>query len=414
MKGFIQSFKSKPTEYRPYLGHQGEDKLSTKEEVEIVTSGEETIKDVESPKVKIRKKRRKKTFKLSEFKRKWEINRGKRKKRKYKKKSKKKYLKKKKKRARIEFIRRFFPNYKKSKSIPLDELSDDKKADTIKQHQKNYFTYTINSVGLFIIAYLLVYLIYQISVLIAASYWKLDSVLLYYDLAFNDYSPLWSRNNIIIVTSSGPIICLLIGFLFYRFFSKRSKVKGLLKLFFLWIALHSLNMFLGAWATGISFDEGFGYVPAWLYMNVFWQIFVSLIFLFLLGTIGYYSAPKFLDTSKSLYRVRSENRGKFLFYQVFLPWIIASLIIILIKIPNNMPYDTGNLVTMLFVVVPVLFNRSAKPTSSFEKEKKPTRIKWLLIVLFLALILVYRIGLNNGLHVILNYKLDISLDIAPL
>jgi len=414
IKEFIESFQSRPTHYRPFLGSQDQDVSTASEDVEITSNDEKIAEDTKSVKIKRRKKRQKRKFSLSEIKKNWEINRSKRKKKKYKKKSKKKHFKKKKRRARIEFIRIFFPNYKKSKNLPLEELKDDKKADQIKQHEKNYFTYTVNSTIVFIIAYLLVYLLNQITILIVASNWKLDSVLLYYDLAFNDYSPLWSRNNILIVTSSGPIICLLVGFLFYRFFSNRKKVKGILKLFFLWIALHSLNLFLGAWATGISFDEGFGYVPAWLYLNVFWQIFVALIFLFLLGTVGFYAAPKFLDTSKSLYRIRSENKGKFLLYQALLPWLIGSIIIILTKIPNNMPYDTANLITMFIAVVPVLFNRSAKPTTSFEKEKKSTKIKWLLVVLFIALILAYRIGLNNGLHIILDYMFDISLDISPL
>jgi len=139
-------------------------------------------------------------------------------------------------------------------------------------------------------------MIYQITVLIVASNWNLDSVLFYFDLAFNDYSPLWKRFNIIIVTFSGPLISLLIGILFLKVFANRPKVKGFLKLFFIWVALHALNLFFGAFSSGVSFDEGFGYVAAWIYLNIFWQIFISLIFLFILGLIGYYTASKFLET----------------------------------------------------------------------------------------------------------------------
>jgi hypothetical protein len=173
-------------------------------------------------------------------------------------------------------------------------------------------------------------------------------------------------------------------------------------------------LFLGSWATGISFDEGFGYVPAWLFMNVFWQIFIALVFLFVLGLIGYYSASKFLDTSKSAFRVKQENKAKFLLFQAVLPWLIGSLIVVLVKIPNNMPYETGNLVTLMFAVVPVLFNRYARPSVSFEKERKPTKVKWLYIAILLVIMLAFRVGLNDGLHVILNYNFNISLDITPL
>jgi hypothetical protein len=395
-------------EYRPYLGskHQGE---HTSAQADEIVSTDPAINKV-YPKLK---KSTSSLGRLEEFKRKWELRKEERRKKKYKRKIKKSHLKEHRRRARIDFIRKFLPNYKRE-NIPFEELSAEQAAETIKQHQKNYFYYTLNSTLLFIIAYLVVYMLYQFTVLIVASNWKLDSVLLYYDLAFNDYSPLWSRSNIIIITLSGPLVCLISGFLFYRFFSTRQNVKGFVKLFFLWIALIGFNLFFGAWATGISFDQGFGYVPAWLYLNVFWQIFVALIFLFILGMIGYYSVPKFLDTSKSAYRVRPENKTKFLFFQVILPWFIGSLVIIIVRIPNNMLYDSGNMVTLAFTVAPMIFNKFARPTITFDKEKKATNIRWLFVVIFVALMLVYRIGLNNGLHITMNYDFSISLDITPL
>jgi hypothetical protein len=404
------SRSKEPKEYRPYLG--------PKETIHpTIPEADEFIR-TESGTSKHRRGKRSKTSsertRFEELKRKWELRKEERQKRKFRRKSKKRHRKEYKKQARIEFIRRFLPNYKREKSIPFEELSDEQAAEVIKLHQKNYFYYTVNSTALFIIAYLAVYMLYQLTVLIVAAKYKLDSVLFYYDLAFNDYSPLWSRSNIIIVTLSGPLICLIVGFLFYRFFSTRQKAKGFVKLFFLWIALIGFNLFLGAWATGISFDQGFGYVPAWLYLNVFWQILVALLFLFILGMIGYYSVPKFLDTSKSAYRVRPENKTKFLFFQVILPYLIGSIIIILVRIPNNLPYDTGNILTLLFGISPMIFNKYARPTVTFEKEKKATNIQWLFIVIFIALILLYRIGLNNGLHFTMFYDFIFTLDITPL
>jgi hypothetical protein len=409
-KRFQEKFSSKPKEYRPYLGQKQANHHINPENVQ------KFYREDEVPHHSQREKRHKSSSHqsfLKGFKRKLERRQEERQKRNLKRKSRKKYKKEHQKQARIDFIRRFLPNYKRE-NIPFDELSAEQATEAIKQHQKNYLYYTLNSTVLFIIAYIAVYMLYQFSVLVAASKWKLDSVLFYYDLAFNDYSPLWSRTNIIIVTLSGPLICLITGFLFYRYFSTRKRVKGFVKLFFLWIALIGFNLFFGAWATGISFDQGFGYVPAWLYLNVFWQILVALLFLFLLGIIGYYSVPKFLDTSKSAYRVRPENKTKFLFFQVLLPWFIGSIFIILVRIPNILPYDTGNLLTMAFAVFPMIFNKYARPSVTFEKDKKPTNINWLFIVIFVFFVLVYRIGLNNGLHITLNYDFSISLDITPL
>jgi len=407
------NYSNKPKEYRPYLG-------PSKEESEISGFGESEFAQDEIKTSKHRsshhrrKHRRKGNFisnTIKKYRRKWKTDPKKRKKKKYKQRIKKKHKREYKTRARIKLIRKLFPEYKKSKHRPFTDISDDETGEIKKTHQKGYFIYTINSVALYVIAYLLIYLTYQLTVLIVSSRWNLDSVLFYYDLAFNDYSPLWSRLNIIIVTISGPLICLLIGILFLKVFANKPKVKGFLKLFILWIAMHGFNLFLGAFASGVSFDKGFGYVPAWLYFNVFWQIFVSLSFLFILVLIGYYSVPKFLDTSNSAYRIRKGNRVKFLFYQVVLPWFIGGLIIFLVKVPNNMPYDTANLITMIFCVIPVLFNTHAKPNIKIKGERKPTRINWIYIVIFVILLSTYRISLNSGLHIALNYNFTISLDI---
>lgn len=404
--------KKKPKEYRPFLGHN----VDPEELSKIQEEGRDNVYYPDHFEGDFQKKPKQSlSKKIKEHKRQRERNIEKRRRKKYENKIKRKQRREYRKNSRISFIRKFYPTYKKSKDVFFNKPAfNEESAEEAKFHFQNYYKYTINSTTLFIISYLLVYFIYQLTVLIVASRWKLDSVLFYYDLAFNDYSPLWTKYNILLVTFSGPFISFVIGFLFYRFFSLRPKVRGFIKLFFVWIALHGFNFFFGAFATGVAFSEGFGYVPEWLSFNVFWQILASLISLFILGIIGYYTASRFLDTSNSAFRVRDENKLKFLFFQVFLPWVFGATIIFLVKIPNNMPYDTGNLITMAFAVIPVLVNRYARPTINFEGDRKPTRIKWNIMAFFIILLLAFRIGLNTGLHISLYYKFIFSLEINSI
>jgi hypothetical protein len=368
------------------------------------------------------KRPRKPRFSLSTYLQEYRKNRKraieKNRKKKFKQKIQKKRAKEFKKEKRISYIRSFFPNYKKPKTKVFQSQEEEPKTrdqkiqEQLKQQEKSYYKYTVNSLALYVTAYLIVYITYQLAVMIVASRWHLDSVLFYYDLAFNDFSPLWTRFNIIVVTFSGPLISLLIGILFYKVIANRPKVKGFMKLFVIWIALHGFNLFFGAFASGVSTDQGFGYVANWLYMNVFWQIFFSLTFLFILGLIGYYSTGKFLETANSAYRIKKENRNRFLLYQVILPWLVGGLIIYLAKVPNNMPYDVGNLLTMSLAVVPAIFNRRAKPVLNFKDERKPTKIHWAYIITFILLLASFRIWLETGLHIELTY--DISLKITPV
>jgi hypothetical protein len=221
---------------------------------------------------------------------------------------------------------------------------------------------------------------------------------------------LWSRYNIIVVTFSGPFISLVVGFVFYKWIANRPKVKGFIKLFILWVGFHGFNLFLGAFVSGVSFDEGFGYVANWLYLNVFWKFLLSLIFLSILAITGYFSAQKFLETSNSILRVKKRYRTRFLFHQVVLPWFVGSIIIFLVKIPNNMPYETGTLVTMMFAVVPILFNLKAEPRPNTIEKHKPTRVLWSYIVILVLVLLLYRAGLDTGYHIVLKYKLSLSIN----
>ena len=401
--------KKKPKEYRPYLGP---DKSTSNDNdvVYVIDDNGKNIREVHIESSRHHKKKRSTKRKSSSgILDKWRSYQRKRVKRKQKKRIEKRHKKEFKRQQRLQLIRKFIPNYKgggKASFIEDENIDEERE----KQLKRGYYYYTINSAALFIIAYLLVYLIYQLTVLVVASRWGLDSVLYYYDLAFNDYSPLWSRYNIIVVTFSGPFISLVIGFVFYKWVANRPKVKSFLKLFVLWIGFHGFNLFLGAFVSGVSFDEGFGYVANWLFLNVFWKFLLSLVFLFILGLTGYYSAQKFLETSNSAYRVRKENRTKFLFHQVVLPWFIGSIIIFLVKIPNNMPYETGTLVTLLVAVIPVLFNTKAVPRPNMIGKHKPTKILWSYIVILVLVLLLYRVGLDTGYHIVLKYKLSLSIN----
>jgi hypothetical protein len=402
--------EKKPKEYRPYLGQKNTSVKGRKSERTINDEGNRIN---EGPSVKKKhhkvKKRADRKFSFSYLQKEWKSYKRKQKKKKTKKKTERRHKSEFRRQQRLYIIRKFIPNYKGGGKVIFDEPKD-KREEREKRVNRGYFYYTINSTALYIIAYLLVYMVYQLTVLVVASRWGLDSVLYYYDLAFNDYSPLWSRYNIIVVTFSGPFISLVIGFVFYKWVVNRPKVKSFLKLFVLWIGFHGFNLFLGAFVSGVSFDEGFGYVANWLFLNVFWKFLISLVFLSILSMTGYFSAKKFLETSNSILRARKKHKTRFLFHQVVLPWFIGSAIILLVKIPNNMPYETGILVIMMFMVVPVLFNLNAKPRSKMIGRNKPTKIIWTYIIILLLVLTLYRVGLDTGYHIVLKYKLSISIN----
>ena len=80
--------------------------------------------------------------------------------------------------------------------------------------------YVVNSSILYVLAYLLVYLTYQLSVILMASRFGIDSVLYYFEVMFpiGNQSALWTDFSIISITLAGPLVCALLGILYYRWF----------------------------------------------------------------------------------------------------------------------------------------------------------------------------------------------------
>ena len=246
-----------------------------------------------------------------------------------------------------------------------------------------------------------------------SAFWGLDPTWYYYDLAFNDISPLWNRFNILAITFSGPFVSIIIGLTSYLYLAKRRKISPYLRLFYIWVGLHGLNMFFGAFASGVAFDEGFGYVPIWLFWPVAARILFSIIMLFSLGLFAFYSTKSFLNTTNSTYRIKHENRQYFILNQILLPAFFGSLFVFLVKLPKIFPYEMGLLLIMALISIPPLFNYEAKPSIRIPKEPKTkTKINTWIVLLAILVLVGFRIIFASGIHIVLILKFALS--ITPL
>ena len=297
-------------------------------------------------------------------------------------------------------------------SEEMTEAEREKHVPLLSQRSPVYrnMTITVNSVMIFLITYILSYLFYWITCILVASYYGIDSTLYFYDLKFNDHSQLLNRFNILMVTGIPSFASLLMAMFLYKVLFKNSRFAGLQKLFILWSAFHLFNHFFGAFASGVVTDEGFGYVVAWMYMNTAFKFMFSLIFLFVLGLIGFYSAKHILETSDSLHRIKAANRLPFMLYQMALPWFIGTVIMLLLRLPHNFdyPYETLMLFSTVFLVIPPFFNEKVKPELNLLKTKKKRNINVGYVAMVLFFILFYRIMLGIGLHFIIEFSISIS------
>jgi hypothetical protein len=131
--------------------------------------------------------------------------------------------------------------------------------------------------------------------------------------------------------------------------------------------------------------------------------------------IGYYATKPLLETSNSVQRINRENRKYFIFIQALVPWMLGSLILIFIKIPDKDPqheniivYDLIILATLVFAIIPAFFNKRAKPDSLRFKSKKRMKFGWLYMMIAILLIIAYRLGLDDGLHFIIRIMFRVA------
>ena len=319
-------------------------------------------------------------------------------------------------RRKRSFFSRLFGTHKKRSpktlEVPVFSKPEERHRSTRKIRVGRNFMNALNSTVMFVLAFIIVYLFYQMTVIFTASQFGISGVLYYYQVFWpiGNSSPLWfPYYKIILITGSGPFFCLILGLLFFRVFAVRTQ-NPVTKLFFLWIAFHALNMFFGAFVAGVTTNDGFGYVALWLYMNIVFRILFSLIFLFALAAFGYHATKLFLETAQSPLMLKSENRREFLLFQVLLPGILGGLIIMLVRTPINPPYYIILLFTIFASTITAFLNRKAKPDHlKYFPKHHGKRLQLGYLIVMLGFLLGFRLGLEHGLHFIIRMSMTISI-----
>lgn len=323
-----------------------------------------------------------------------------------------------KKRKKRSWISRIFRRKHKEHPVILIRPGEIVEEEKERAKLSEYIRPILNSTALFMIAYQLCWLLYQFAVMIVASFSNIDSVLFYYEVLFpiGNYSPRWNQVNIIFITLAGPFISLVM-YLVYRFVLIRRFHPGAqMRTFLVWLYLNSMMLFFGAFVGGAITRQGFGYVVDWMFINVAFRILLSLIFLSIIIWISW-KVVRFLPESSGLDSWKND-RIKYVASRLVIPVIIGGTIMILLKKTDVIPqhenifnYDAFNIATLLFAVIPPMFNINVRPHMIQNKKTYPRvhrRTVAFAVIAAIALVLLVRIGLQYGML----FQLSINLNIG--
>ncbi len=294
-----------------------------------------------------------------------------------------------------------FSNYIKSSIISLKNwFNHSRKVLRHRATRYKLLLITINSFLLFILSYILTYVLYQMATVTVGSHFGLYCKLYYYSIIWPPpSSKLWDFDSVITTFLSGPIFSFFIGGLFVILFFLIHEKNRALRTFFLWGYLHAFNFFFSSFLVGSISDQGIGYALKWLYFSTFDKIFSSILGIFVLALIGLTATNSFFKLAPMNFFLRRQNRKLYIMFTVIIPWIFGTLFLILLKTPNNMPYETLLFIPLVFAFIPIFPSSNSRYSARVKiiHENKITKINWNVIVIVTCFILAFRIGLGIGI-----------------
>ena len=271
--------------------------------------------------------------------------------------------------------------------------------------QKFGFAY-LHSTAYFTLAFILIYIIYQVITILLASSYSIPIVWYYYQLKFPlyTYSPLYTRMAMVVIFASGPILSLMLAFVFLRMYFSKNYIARRFKLFFLWGFICGVNMFFGAYISGFITRTEFIYTSEWLFMSHVFaveEIVFAIIATVSLIIIGRIITPLFLLSSGSVTLIKPEFRLHFILSVVILPWITGMVILFLITLPNYYIPLIIKTITPGFILIPSIFLYNSQKFDNIHRSGviQHNYFRWSILIVAIAILFFYRLILSFGLKI---------------
>ena len=294
-------------------------------------------------------------------------------------------------------LRNFYNSFRSLNSFAIRQKIRNFKGNAALR--RRFAIIAFNSTALYLLSYLVFFLLSQAITVIAASFFHYPTIVHYYEIYFNISPDAWYHDSVKTIFSSGPLVNFAVGITFLIIYSTRREEQGLFKLFFLWGFLHSVTMLFGALLVGTLFETGVGHVISWMYIMDTGKVLYSTISIFLLFLAGLLTTRQFLISGNTYYNeLNKSNRNSFVIAQVLVPYIIGNLVLILLRQPRFIFYDSFIGFTMIMCILSVLFTSRSYNELYFEEDEKKPAISWLTIIILSGVMLFFRGVLGIGLH----------------
>ncbi|MBX7202504.1 MAG: hypothetical protein IT240_09285 [Bacteroidia bacterium] len=265
----------------------------------------------------------------------------------------------------------------------------------------------VNSAISYLAAYVIVYVFFHLVTALVAKKQMLFNKFYYFKVDFSQDYNSWMLEPVRYTFLSGTLFCLALGFIslsIQRFYRKR---PGMMKLFLLWLGIHSLNFFCTELALLPIKTSGESkmYVS---YLRVFFdymfwdsillQISASIAAFLILIVIGAVTAKNFIQLSNSTQHVyKAENRFYYLFQMVFIPFAAGSVISLVFFADAPFVLNITTVFTMFVIVVSLFINGLKNRMIMIYRLPETGQIDNKFLMVLVGALIILKIFLNDGI-----------------
>jgi len=259
----------------------------------------------------------------------------------------------------------------------------------------------LDSTVIYVLSFLFVYFVYQFVTSFIAGQYFIRVVLFYNEIKWltPDNSKFWYSDSALTIFAAGPLISVFMAFVFIMLYRKFSNTDSIIKLFFLWGALHFVNRVIGSFAIGSIFLlYGSNLIVDWLYLGMEIKILVVAIAIVLLLLVGNYSVFSILTSANSFTLINNKNRGQFIKNQVFIPWFAGSIILFFLYLPKIPLHELLINISMLIMLIPTYFRFDSFMIPNLEDEPPLYDFSWGFVSFFILCLAAFRIVFGKGIR----------------
>jgi hypothetical protein len=269
-----------------------------------------------------------------------------------------------------------------------------------KHHDsKNIFSAFLQSLSSFLLAYLFVYLFSGLAVLYIAYDLDIPASLQLNKFSFETPfdSPLWTKDAIVSVFMAQPVSSFIMGTISILLLLLIKPKLFWVQQFFIWFFLHGFNFTFGVLSEDIVLQRGMFRVATVMdirQMMLIFTIGISIFFLIKAGSL----TGKLLYSKVFQFFPDSQHTRMWNFLLViFLPYLIGSLLILLLSSGNNDLKDYLLKIAMFISLTPVIFARIR--SNLIKNDQLPPKLipGILLFISTLIAFGIFYFALKNGI-----------------